>query len=119
MRPIDADFAKERIKKSDLTSREKIAFLLILEDVPILAPPPNDPLTLEELREMDGEPVWVTPGGFWALVIANPGERVRLICNERDAVCLALYHAGYTVRQRRRKDGNKTVIYIEYRKGES
>ena len=33
---------------------------------------------------------------------------------ERDAVCLALFHAGYTVRQRRRKDGNKTVIYIEY-----
>ena len=23
--------------------------------------PPNNPLTLEELREMDGEPVWVTP----------------------------------------------------------
>ncbi len=35
---------------------------------------------------------------------------------ERDAVCLALFHAGYTVRQRRRKDGNKTVIYIEYRR---
>ena len=34
---------------------------------------------------------------------------------ERDAVCLALFHAGYAVRQRRRKDGNKTVIYIEYR----
>lgn len=33
---------------------------------------------------------------------------------ERDAVCLALFHAGYTVRQRKRKDGNKTVIYIEY-----
>lgn len=33
---------------------------------------------------------------------------------ERDAVCLALYHAGYIVHQRRRKDGNKTVIYIEY-----
>ena len=32
----------------------------------------NDPLTLEQLREMDGEPVWVcTPegsGGMWALV---------------------------------------------------
>lgn len=25
---------------------------------------------------------------------------------ERDAVCMALYYAGYTVRQRRRKDGN-------------
>lgn len=35
---------------------------------------------------------------------------------ERDAVCLALFRAGYTVRQRRRKDGNKTVIYIEYRR---
>lgn len=35
---------------------------------------------------------------------------------ERDAVRLALYHAGYTVRQQRRKDGNKTVIYVEYRK---
>ena len=38
--------------------------------------PPNDPLTLEELREMDGEPVWVafTPDtdgeclAIWALI---------------------------------------------------
>ena len=35
---------------------------------------------------------------------------------ERDAVALALYHAGYTVRERKKKDGNKTVIYIEYRR---
>lgn len=35
---------------------------------------------------------------------------------ERDAVILALYHAGYTVRQRKRKDSNKTVVYIEYRR---
>lgn len=35
---------------------------------------------------------------------------------ERDAVYLALFHAGYAVRQRRRKGGNKTVIYIEYRR---
>lgn len=34
---------------------------------------------------------------------------------ERDSVCLALFRAGYTVRQRRRKDGNKTVIDAEYR----
>lgn len=26
----------------------------------ILVDPPNDPLTLEELLEMDGEPVWIT-----------------------------------------------------------
>lgn len=44
----------------------------------------NIPLTLDELREMDGEPVWVTPGNFWALVrvvdklvilVASDGER--------------------------------------------
>lgn len=33
-------------------------------------PPPNDPLTLEELRGMDGEPVWVNfaPYGYWAVI---------------------------------------------------
>lgn len=35
---------------------------------------------------------------------------------DREAVALALYRAGYTVRQRKRKDGNKTVIYIEYKR---
>ncbi len=35
---------------------------------------------------------------------------------ERDAVAQILFKNSYTVRQRRRKDGNKTVIYIEYRK---
>lgn len=35
---------------------------------------------------------------------------------DRETVALALYRAGYTVRQVKRKDGNKTVVYIEYRK---
>ena len=30
--------------------------------------PPNDPLTIEQLREMDGEPVWVELYQAWALV---------------------------------------------------
>lgn len=34
--------------------------------------PPNEPLTLEQLREMDGEPVWVEfedgSGGLWGIV---------------------------------------------------
>lgn len=30
---------------------------------------PNEPLTLEELRKMDGQPVWLNvAGGVWALV---------------------------------------------------
>ena len=47
---------------------------------------PNEPMTLEQLREMDGEPVWVTPLGFWALVIAKPGERVQLMSNDGETV---------------------------------
>ena len=47
---------------------------------------PNDALTIEQLREMDGEPVWVTPLGFWALVIAKPGKRVQLMSNDGETV---------------------------------
>ncbi len=46
----------------------------------------NDPLTIEQLQEMDGEPVWVTPLGFWALVIAKRDERVKLISNDGEIV---------------------------------
>lgn len=46
------------------------------EEIMALIPSPNDPLTLDELREMDGEPVWVvfTPDAdgecltMWALI---------------------------------------------------
>ena len=64
----------------ELAQAEKDGRLVVL--------PPNDPLTLEELREMDGRPVWITPGGFWALVIARRGERVRLISHEGESVML-------------------------------
>lgn len=39
--------------------------------VDLTAPSPNPPLTLDQLREMDGEPVWVERPGYgkkWALV---------------------------------------------------
>lgn len=26
-----------------------------------ITPPPNDPLTISQLRKMDGEPVWISP----------------------------------------------------------
>lgn len=33
---------------------------------------------------------------------------------DREAVALALYRAGYTVRERRRRDNGKTIVYLEY-----
>lgn len=35
---------------------------------------------------------------------------------DREAVALALFRAGYTVRTRKKKEGNKTVVFLEYRK---
>lgn len=47
----------------------------LVRRMPTIAPTPNDPLTLEELQEMDGEPVWaellactVGQKAGWALV---------------------------------------------------
>ena len=53
--------------------------------------PPNDPLTLEELREMDGEPVWIEWGGHpqagWALV---------RVWSKASNVVYLTYHNGNT-----------------------
>ena len=35
--------------------------------------PPNEPLTIEQLREMDGEPVWVEDVKHWALIDIKKG----------------------------------------------
>lgn len=35
--------------------------------------PPNEPLALEQLREMDGEPVWVEDVKHWALIDIEKG----------------------------------------------
>ena len=34
--------------------------------------PPNEPLTLEQLREMDGEPVYIPEINCWVLITKNP-----------------------------------------------
>lgn len=35
---------------------------------------------------------------------------------DRESVAMALYRSGYTVRQKKVKEGNRSVIYLEYRK---
>lgn len=67
MGPIDAHLAAEKIKNSDLPNHWKDAFLSCLSGVPTIAPPPNAPLTLEELLEIYAtdpyrpslKPVWI------------------------------------------------------------
>lgn len=75
MRPIDAEpiekalfrRADKALAKNPYANARVCAFRRALElvlDAPTIAAPPNDappndPMTLEQLREMDGEPVWV------------------------------------------------------------
>ena len=46
------------------------------------AMPPNAPLTLEELREMDGEPVWIQPAARGGKI---PARWMLLECFSEDA----------------------------------
>lgn len=45
-----------------------------LTEAPAITPP-NEPLTLEELREMNGQPVWVEEINHWALIDIETGGR--------------------------------------------
>ena len=82
VRPIDGDelLGIERLLDTDVVRKSKTASWLldqVLHDIqamPTLAPP-NEPLTLEQLREMDGDPVWIVDvgphkwyGPGWAIV---------------------------------------------------
>lgn len=44
----------------------------------------SEPLTLEQLQRMDGEPVWIAAGNFWALV--RVGRVIELIENSGEIV---------------------------------
>ena len=63
---------------------------VIREAAEALEEPPNAPLTLEELREMDGEPVWVVALDYgtskWTFVSADC-EVVRYFTTRRGVAC--------------------------------
>ena len=73
VRPIDAEKYMELLKEQYLhhksmgnnqAAKAWQGAMQLLYDMPTLAPP-NEPLTLEELREMDGEPVWIVEQPDW------------------------------------------------------
>ena len=80
IRPIDANelLGIERLLDTDVVRQSKTASWLldqVLHDIqamPTLTPP-NEPLSTEQLREMDGEPVWIANPdalgyGSWGIV---------------------------------------------------
>lgn len=82
----------------------------VIEDLAARLEPSSTPLTLEELRGMDGEPVWIVPmrgsGGFctWMLVDAEYE-----LCREAHGEMAVFENCGKTWLAYRRKleEGNK------------
>ena len=96
-RAIDAEKFMELLKEQYLhnmsmhcaeSARAWQGAMQLLYDMPALTPP-NEPLTLEQLREMDGEPVYIvffpdTDGEklqFWALVAVDEWGEIYLMNN--------------------------------------
>lgn len=84
MRPIDAD----KIEYYDDEQGFEIAYKVDIDKLPPLTPQ-NEPLTLDELLTMDGEPVYIVffPDAdgeklqFWALVAVDKWGEVYLMNN--------------------------------------
>lgn len=82
----------------------------VIEELAARLEPSSTPLTLEELRGMDGEPVWIVPmrgsGGFctWMLVDAEYE-----LCREAHGEMAVFENCGKTWLAYRRKleEGNK------------
>ena len=73
MRPIDAYTLNNELVSwyNDTEDGKEKSILRRVMQMVVHAPtltPPNEPLTLEQLREMDGEPVWVEQQAAWGLV---------------------------------------------------
>ena len=64
MRIIDADAVCEQCRKSGSICTGKDC---IIPSMPTLTPP-NEPLTIEQLRKMDGEPVYDYLGQEWYVI---------------------------------------------------
>ena len=66
MRPIDAYTLNNELVSwyNDTEDETEKSILRRVMQMVVHAPtPPNEPLTMEQLREMDGEPVWLDRGG--------------------------------------------------------
>lgn len=61
-----SDFLREKYQKWGQTIREAIALLRTHQDAQ-----PNEPLTFEELKKMDGKPVWLNTLCEWFCVDAS------------------------------------------------
>lgn len=98
MRLIDADKLIDDYNKSDGTISDLMELIL---DAAEEATPPNDPLTLEQLRDMEKEPE----------PIYIPGIGWRICCGVEDSFGRLALKVGVTARIHLENYGNGFVAY--------
>lgn len=89
MRLIDADAlfdAAFEIWGDEADGGETNLFMEMINNAPTITPPPNEPLTLEELWEMDGEPVFIKRIGS-----DHPDDRAWALVDAKNEVCRMIY----------------------------
>jgi len=100
---LEGKFLAE-IKEFDGIPADRVIELLQAEkDGRLVVLPPNDPLTLEELREMDGEPIWVV---FERMNVNPSWYIVNTKCEEaanKNGGFVSMVYYGYTWLAYRRK----------------
>ena len=91
MRMIDADALHAEISSWPESIMYKDWVQSAIASAPTLTQP-NEPLTLEELREMDGEPVWFDTIKRWGIVrVCGYGISVLTKSGEYDVTRMKFY----------------------------
>ena len=78
MKAILLDEAKKWLEENCENQYTRMEVFGIMQSMPTVdyQKTPNEPLTLDELRKMDGEPVWVEEVEHWALIDIEKGGQL-------------------------------------------
>ena len=106
MRLIDADALIPVTLTDGGYWTKEVYYKTDVDAAPTIYPPSNAPLTLEELREMDGEPVFIIPtrgsGGFCTWML---GDTKYDLCREVHGEMAVFENCGKTwLAYRRRQE---------------
>lgn len=87
-----------------------------VDEIEMLRNPPNPPLTMEELREMDGEPVWVDfkgEHGEWELVSVRPPLEGVVFLTHKNGMhtpAAIVLECGGNIYRRKPEEGSHTPV---------
>lgn len=100
MRLIDADSLKiELIASTELGWEVWGVEEEDIKNAPTIYPIQNDPLTIDQLLEMDGEPVWTY--GNWVLVKVTENMPIAVYCDGAECSFKDILSVGFPVYRRR------------------